>query len=187
MPSHGSLDSSSPPLVGRTGASGALDRIRRCVPGVRRWAHGRLPRWARSIADTSDLVQDAVVKTIGRLDALDDRGRDALAAYLREAVANRIRDEHRRFARRGTSDALAETLRDAAPSPLDRTMASEMHARYVAALARLGPEDRELIVAHVELEYTHEQLACMTGRTPNAARMALHRAVARLAEQLRER
>jgi RNA polymerase sigma-70 factor (ECF subfamily) len=168
-------------------ASAFAQLLARAIPGLLRWAHGRLPRWARTMADTNDLVQDAVLRTVGRLDALDLRGRDALAAYLREAVRNRIRDEHRRVARRGPHDGAAETVADAAPSPLDRVLTAETEARYHAALARMRPLDRELIVAHVELGYTHDQLACMTGRSRNAARMALQRAVTRLVRQMRRR
>jgi len=61
-----------------------------------------------------------------------------------------------------------------------------MRARYRAALARLKPADQEVIVAHVELDYTHEQLACMLGRSRNAARMALRRAIGRLAARLHD-
>jgi RNA polymerase sigma-70 factor (ECF subfamily) len=170
--------------IGDQTALGRL--VSRCLPALRRWAHRRLPRWARTAADTTDLVQDAVLQTLRRGHTLDLRSRQALAAYLREAVRNRIRDEHRRFARRGTHDASSDTLIDKAPSPLDYALAQERDARYRAALARVSPQDRELIVAHVELDYTHEQLGCMTGRSRNAARMALERAVRRLAEQMRD-
>jgi RNA polymerase sigma factor (sigma-70 family) len=165
----------------------ALGRlVGRCLPALHRWAHRRLPRWARTAADTTDLVQDAALQTLRRGPTLDLRSRQALAAYLREAVRNRIRDEHRRFARRGTHDAASDAIVDRAPSPLDHALTRERSARYRAALARLTPQDRELIVAHVELDYTHEQLGCMTGRSRNAARMALERAVRRLAEQMRD-
>jgi RNA polymerase sigma factor (sigma-70 family) len=109
-----------------------------------------------------------------------------LAAYLRQAVQNRIRDEHRSIARHGLHDGLSEELVDPAPSPMDRAITHEMETRYRAALARLTSTDRELIVAHVELDYTHSQLGCMIGRTPNAARMALQRAVRRLVEQMHD-
>ncbi|HWF84477.1 MAG TPA: sigma-70 family RNA polymerase sigma factor [Vicinamibacterales bacterium] len=172
----------------RRGDSSAVgELVRRCLSPLRAWAHGRLPRWARAAADTSDLIQDAWLRTLGRLDTFEPQGRHALGAYLREAVRNRIRDEHRRLARSGISCALPDALADSAPSPLDRAIAAETEARYRAALARLTQADREIIVAHVELDYTHEQLGCMTGRSPNAARMALHRAVGRLAESMRER
>jgi RNA polymerase sigma-70 factor (ECF subfamily) len=172
----------------RHGDSSALgELVRRCFSPLRAWAHGRLPRWARAAADTSDLIQDAWLRTLGRLDAFEPQGRHALAAYLREAVRNRICDEHRRFGRSGAGVALPDTLAASAPSPLDHAIAAEIEARYRASLARLTHTDREIIVAHVELDYTHEQLGCMTGRSPNAARMALRRAIARLAEFMRDR
>jgi RNA polymerase sigma-70 factor (ECF subfamily) len=172
----------------RRGDRGALEQLlQRSFAPLRAWAHGRLPRWLRTTADTSDLIQDAWLRTLGRLDTFEPRGRHALAAYLREAVRNRICDEHRRVARWDTPAALSESLRDPAPSPLDCAVGAELDARYRAALARLTRGDRELVVAHVELEYTHEQLGCMTGRSPHAARMALRRAIGRLAECMRER
>jgi RNA polymerase sigma factor (sigma-70 family) len=188
-PAPDRLDSSSRSLLERArhGDSNALDElVRRYLPRLRRWTHGRLPRWVRSMADTTDLVHDAWLRTIGRLDALEPRGQHALGSYLREAVRNRIRDEHRRFARRGPGEVLPDTLADAAPSPQDLAVRAQLEERYRAALEDLSPSDRELIVAHVELEYTHEQLACMTGRSRNAARVALQRAVGRLAGRMRE-
>jgi RNA polymerase sigma factor (sigma-70 family) len=187
MPSP--VPSSTAGLVARArlGDSGALGQlIGRYLPWLRRWAHGRLSRAARAAADTADVVQDALLHTIGRLNAFESRSRGALGRYLRVAVQNRIRDEHRRVSRRGTSLPVDEALADAAPSPFDRAAALERHARYREALARLDQSDQELIVGHVELDYSHEQLGCMTGRTPNAARMALQRAVARLAANIRE-
>jgi RNA polymerase sigma-70 factor, ECF subfamily len=165
----------------RLGDRTALGRLLgRWLPRLRRWTHRRLPQWARAATDTSDLVQDAWLQTLRRFDTLDVRSRRALAAYLRQSVRNRIRDEHRRFARRGASEPLTDSLADTTRSPFDVTLAHERESRYRAALARLAPRDRELIVAHVELEYTHEQIGCMTGRSAHAARMALERAVRRL-------
>ena len=171
----------------RRGDSSAIGQlISRCLPDLRRWAHGRLPRWVRTAADTSDLIQDVVARTLRRLDAFEPRGRQALAAYLREAVRNRIRDEHRTVARSGIAGELPGGLRSREPSALDVAMAAEVTERYRSALECLGARDREIVVAHVELDYTHEQLGCMIGRSPNAARMALRRAVGRLAERMRE-
>ncbi|MPZ17573.1 MAG: sigma-70 family RNA polymerase sigma factor [Luteitalea sp.] len=169
------------------GDSSAFGRLlTRCVPRLRLWAHGRLPRWARTLADTSDLIQDVLLRTIRRRGAFQLRGQRALGAYLLRAVQNRIRDEHRLFARRGTHEVSRE-LADPVPSPVEQTMANERWVCYRRALARLAPRDRELIVAHVELGYSHAQLGCMIGRSRNAARMALQRAVRRLAEQMGER
>jgi RNA polymerase sigma-70 factor (ECF subfamily) len=156
----------------------------RVLPGIERWARGRLPRWVRRGADTPDLIQDAVLGTIRQLDTLELRGRGALAAYLRQAVRNRIRDEYRRVAVRGATIALSRGLADPGASPFDEAAAAADAARYRQALATLTPEDQELVVGHVELGYTHAQLGCMTGRSANAARMALGRAIHRLAQRM---
>lgn len=171
----------------RLGDASAVDRLlARHLPRLQRWAHRRLPGWARTIADTDDLVQDVLLRAAGRLPLLEISTSEALAAYLREAVWNRIRDEHRRVARRGTSEPLPARLADASPSPLDLAIAGNAADRYRRALASLSDGDQELIVAHVELDYTHDQLGYMTARSRNAARMALHRAIQRLARQMGE-
>ena len=168
---------------GDASAMGLL--IARWLPDLRRWAHRRLPRWVRSAADTNDVVQDAVLGTLARLDAFQPHGRRALAAYLRAAVRNRIADEHRRAARWLSSTAPIEGLRSDAASPLEQAIDAETERRYRDALARLSTRDQQLIVAHFELDYSHAQLGCMIGRSPHAARMALTRAIARLAAYMR--
>ena len=169
---------------GDAGAVGSL--LVRVLPDLRRWTHRRLPHWIRAAADTGDLVQDAVLGTLSRLDAFQPQGRRALASYLRAAVRNRIADEHRRAARWIPSPDAVDGLPSADPSPLRRAIEAETIGRYRDALAQLGSRDRELLVAHFELDYSHAQLGCMTGRSPHAARMALSRAIARLAARMRD-
>src|SRR5690349_11784920 len=74
------------------GDRGAADQLfGRYAPALHRWAHGRLPRWARDIADTTDMLQDALLQTFKNLKGFEYRGEGALQAYLRAAVMNRIR------------------------------------------------------------------------------------------------
>src|SRR4051812_12975696 len=81
----------------RSGDSRAISALfRRHAATLRRWASGRLPRWARVVNDTADVVQDVLLQTFRRLDRFEDRGRGALRAYLRQAVLNRINDEIRK-------------------------------------------------------------------------------------------
>src|SRR5262245_48487435 len=79
--------------------SAARILIERALPAVRRWTHGRMPPIARGAADTEDLVQDAVVRTLKHLPTFKHRTVGALQAYLRIAVINRIRDLIRRSRR----------------------------------------------------------------------------------------
>src|SRR6185503_15975466 len=81
----------------RVGDDEALDRLfERHIPLLKRWASGRLPRWARQVADTSDLVQETVIATLRNLPTFEVRGDGALQAFLRHALINRVRNEIRR-------------------------------------------------------------------------------------------
>jgi RNA polymerase sigma-70 factor, ECF subfamily len=167
--------------AGEPDALGVL--FRHQLPRLRRWARGRLPSWVRTAADTSDLVQDVFARTLTRLDLFQPRSRRALTAYLRAAVRNRIADEHRR-AGRWVCQEIDDAHPSPEPTPLERAIDDETGRRYLDALRTLSPRDRELVVAHLELDYTHAQLGCLIGRSPNAARMALTRAMARLADRM---
>ena len=55
----------------RAGDRQALEALTaRYLPRLRRWASGRLPRWARDLADTEDLVQETVLQTFKRIDEI---------------------------------------------------------------------------------------------------------------------
>jgi RNA polymerase sigma-70 factor (ECF subfamily) len=172
----------------RGGDRAALDRLlARCLPPLRRWAHGRLPPFARDLLDTADVVQDTVIAALGRLDGFEARREGALQAYLRQAVANRITDVVRQHLRRPIPTEMPEHLADAAASPLERAIGAENQARYDEALARLREEDREAIVTRIELQYSYEELAVALGKpTANAARVAVTRALQRLAAEMRQ-
>jgi RNA polymerase sigma-70 factor (ECF subfamily) len=153
---------------------------------MQRWASGRLPQWARDIADTDDLVQDALLQTFKRLGEFEPRGSGALQAYLRQAVVNRLRDELRRKGRRPDETDIDDKPIEAIGTPLEQAIGHETWEHYEAALQRLKPDDRELIIARVEMEYTYEELAQALGRpSPEAARKAAQRALVRLAEEMK--
>jgi RNA polymerase sigma-70 factor (ECF subfamily) len=152
---------------------------------LRRWARGRLPRWARNLADTDDLVQEALVQTFKRIEHFEVRGGGALQAYLRQALLNRLRDELRRRRREADRVDLDEGGPDLSPSPLEQAIDGEARARYERALARLKVEDREAIVARVEMGYTYEELAVSLGKpSADAARKAARRALVRLVKAM---
>ena len=170
----------------RNGETHAVDLLfERCLPALRRWARGRLPSRARDLADTQDLVQETVLHTLRRLDTFEPRHQGALQAYLRQALANRIRDELRRVSRRPAPIELDDAQPDESPTPLEHAIGREGMERYEAALQRLRPPDREAIVARFELQQSYEEVAVALGK-PNAdaARMAVTRALARLVEEM---
>lgn len=167
----------------RAGDKSALDRLlRRYLPLLTRWASGRLPRGARDLSDTEDLVQETIISALRHLDHIEIRGDGALQAYLRRAVLNRIRDELRRHGRRGSAETLDENVRAKEDSPLEVAIGNEALERYEAALARLSATDREAVIARIELGQTYAEIASALGKpSTEAARMAVNRALARLA------
>jgi RNA polymerase sigma-70 factor (ECF subfamily) len=170
----------------RAGDANALnDLLARYLPRLERWASGRLPGWARDLCDTHDLVQDTLIRAFKGLDRFEARGEGAIGAYLRQAVLNRLRDEIRRVKRQPERAALPDG-RSQAASPLEEAVGLETLERYERALTRLRESDREAIVAAVEMSYTPEELATVLGKpTANAARVAVVRALQRLAEEMR--
>jgi RNA polymerase sigma-70 factor (ECF subfamily) len=170
----------------RAGDSVALENLfARYVPWLNRWASGRLPRWARDVSDTPDLVQDTLLQTFKRMDGFDLRGEGALRAYLRQAVMNRIRDQIRRRQRRGQPEPLDPQALAGSASPLQLAIQQQALERYDAALARLREEERELLVGRLELGLSYEELADAAGRaTAEAARRAAQRALVKLVEEM---
>jgi len=170
----------------RKGDQAALDRLfDRYAAPLRRWATGRLPRWARDLTDTDDLVQEALLQTFRKIDQFEVRGAGALFGYLRQVVLNRIRDELRRKERRPDAVGLDGSEKDGGVSPLEHAIGREVTERYERALARLSPQQQELIIARVEMGLDYDELAESLGRpSAEAARKAAKRALVRLAEEM---
>ncbi|HVQ14186.1 MAG TPA: sigma-70 family RNA polymerase sigma factor [Vicinamibacterales bacterium] len=160
--------------------------LQRSIPGLRRFAHGRLPAGARGTLDTGDLVQETVLHVLRRLDTFEPRHVGAMQAYLRQSVINRIRDEVRRIGRHPTPAELPEDLASDLPSPLEEAVRSEAYDRYRAVLVQLSPRDREMVVARIEAQWNLGEIAQRFNmRTVDGARMAVTRALRRLMDRLK--
>lgn len=170
----------------RSGDRDAMDTLfARHVPVLRQWASGRLPRWARDIGDTVDLVQDTVLETFKHIGTFEPRGDGALQAYLRAALVNRVRQELRRRASRPASVVLDSGLADEGTSPLEAAIGSETGRRYEQGLLTLSDDVRAAVVARVELGQSFAEIAELTDKpSPDAARMTVVRGLVKLAEAM---
>lgn len=172
----------------QTGDRPAVEALlQRSVPQLKRWAHGKLPAAARGSLDTGDLVQETVLHVLRRLDTFQPRHVGAMQAYLRQSVLNRIRDEIRKIGRHPAPSELPEDMPSEEPSPLERAVEAEAVSRYNQALTTLTPRDRQLVVARIEAQWSHDEIARHFGMsTPDAARMAVSRALRRLLDSLKK-
>jgi len=170
----------------RLGDRQAIEQLfARHLKPLQRWASGRLPKWARDLADTDDLVQDTLLRTFKRMEDFEPRRLGSLQAYLRTAVLNRLRDEIRRKGRQPETTEL-DSLNSDGQSPIEETIGRETVEEYERALGKLKPEEQEAIIGRVEMGYTYEELAQALGKpTPDAARKAAQRALVRLAEEMK--
>ena len=172
----------------KRGDIGARDRLmRRYLPLLTRWTHGRLPHGARDLNDTSDLVQTALLRAFQSLPHFEAEGNGAFFGFLRTIVLNLLRDEVRRLTRRPLSVELPEEIPDTMASPLASAVTLETLKAYEFAMQQLDEAERDIVIMRVELGLSHQDIAAMTSSpTPNAARMRVARALARLAELMRD-
>jgi RNA polymerase sigma-70 factor (ECF subfamily) len=164
----------------------ALDDLcRRYLRPLQRWARNRLPSRARDLLDTEDLVQDTLLKTVRNIEAFDPGRSGGLHAYLRMALDNRIRDEFKRAHRAPAVEEIGPDRPAPGPSALQEALGEEALARYERALQRLDPLVRETVIARVEFGLSYREIADALGdATPDAPRMRVTRALARMASEV---
>lgn len=130
-------------------------------------------------APAEDVVQDACEATWRRRPAVTDR--DHLVGYLRTAVVNGCRAAGRRrsMAARYLHLFHPSTEHDSEPAADAPMLAAERRTEVIAALARLGGRQREVLVLRywAELSETEiaEALSISRGTVKSTAHHALHR------------
>jgi RNA polymerase sigma factor (sigma-70 family) len=171
----------------RQGDTRAREELARSyLPVVKRLAHGRIPPSARGLVDTNDIVSVALRKAIDHIEGFEPRREGAFLAYLRRIVFNEIRTEIRRAKVRPGGGELDSDHASHDPSPLDRLIGSELMNRYEAALEHLTPLQRSATILRIEYGLGYREIADeMDLDSPDAARMQVARALARLAKLLR--
>jgi RNA polymerase sigma factor (sigma-70 family) len=161
----------------------------RFAPVLRRVLHARLPRSARGMLDTDDLVQEVCTSALANLHRLEYRGPGAFWCYLRRVGLNHVAQ----IVRRGSSRPL--DLEDAAQLPDEAAGSSEPPYAALLEKERLGAFEqaleciptpqRQALLMRLELELPYDVIAAECGQpSPDAARMVVCRAMAKVAERL---
>jgi RNA polymerase sigma-70 factor (ECF subfamily) len=134
-----------------------------------------------------DVASEAWLKAIGALDRFDG-DEAAFRGWLVVIARNHFRDLARRAARRPEDLAGDLTEHLSVVDPTD-TVEAVLERRSTAAalrlVATLPREQAELVLLRVVVGLDVADVARITGRTPGAVRVAVHRAVRTLAARLR--
>ena len=157
------------------------------LPLLRRWAHGRLPAYARDLAETDDMVQNTLIRAMNKLDSFSSVREGAFLAYLRKILLNNIRMEIRRFSNQ--NDLLKQQFDGQddlyQSSALEQAIGTEVIEKYESALMKISEQAREAVILRVELGYSYPEIAtAIECESANAARMIVARSLYKLAESM---
>jgi RNA polymerase sigma-70 factor, ECF subfamily len=172
--------------LGNDGARHAL--LKRFLPLLMRWAHGRLPVTLRDVNDTQDFVQIALIKALNQLGTFRSDRPGSFLIYLRRILLNQLRDELRRRRARPRTVELDESAPELAEveTQLERAIGAEKFTAYQNAVGKLAKRQQELVIMRLEFGLSYPEIAAEVGGTPDAARVMVTRAVAKLALELDE-
>jgi RNA polymerase sigma-70 factor (sigma-E family) len=127
------------------------------------------------VASAEDVVQDAFAALARRPDAVKDPSK--ALAYLRVAVVNTARSALRR---RRTARGYAPPHESSPPSPEDTAVLAEEHREVIAALHRLAPRQREVLVLRYWSNLTEVEIARTLGISQGTVKSTASRALVAL-------
>lgn len=174
------------PLAARGDRQAIELLVERMRPYLRRFGHGRLPRWARARAETEDLVQESLIRSLRHLPRFEHQTIQEFRAWLNTVFRNLVIDETRVVGRTGLPRELPDEIVDPALSPEEQAVDQSRAGVFEQALRQLEPEDRLLIVYRLQHGYSFQELADKLGKpSADAARMAYNRVLTRFRDQVK--
>ena len=174
----------------RAGDGSAFERlVRRSEQRIARMVQARMGPKLRQCEESADLVQTALAAAFRDLPRFQPRGEGSFLRWLSTVVENKVRAhlrergrlcrDHDRTLPLSSTVAEGQAARQDSPSAV--AAGHETEARYQAAVQELEPVDREVLLLHVELGWTHQEIADALGlASAEAVRKRTTRAVARL-------
>ena len=182
--------------VGR-GDQAALEQLLvRHRPDLQAFVGWHLDPRLRARLDPSDVVQDAQLEVVRRMDDFLRRRPMPFRLWVRRAAYERLlnlRRDHRRRGRRSVDREVPWPERSSlllagplvgGPSPSQALQARELAERVSRAVGGLAEADREVLLMRHAEELPYEDIACLLGIEPAAARKRYGRALIRLQKAL---
>jgi RNA polymerase sigma-70 factor (ECF subfamily) len=166
-------------------------------PRLHAFVAARLDPKLRARVDPSDVVQEAQLEMVQRMDDFLRRRPMPFHVWARKTAYERLlnlRRDHRRRARRSvdrevalpdrSSLLVARPLLARSSSPSQRLAARELAERISRAVGELNSVDREILLMRHAEELPYEEIAYLLEIAPAAARKRYGRALIRLQKVL---
>ncbi|HXV77726.1 MAG TPA: RNA polymerase sigma factor [Candidatus Polarisedimenticolaceae bacterium] len=172
----------------RAGSTDALDALYRRYAGrLLALIRLRMGPEMRSRLESRDVLQSCLLKSFERIDQFEHAHDGSLMAWFARIAENEIRDRIK-FERRRRRDVRQELPLDAAPraleqrvrSSLSRLILGERAAELERALDELPADYREVILLRKLEERSWDEIGARFGKSPDACRMLLARAMTAL-------
>lgn len=176
----------------RAGDEGAFATLlQRHAESMRQFAERRLPRSLRRRVSVADVLQETRLVALRRCGDFEDRGGNSLRNWLLGIVAHKVREAVRAHAGAERRSVRRETPRGARPdtqalpgrltTPSAAAVGAEVADLAERALAGLPEDYREILVLTRREHLDLDEAARRMGRSREATRKLLGRAVARFA------
>jgi hypothetical protein len=143
-----------------------------------KWVECRTPAWARDAIKTGSLVEKTLYQSLDEREPASSSPH-CFQSHLRRKILDGLENELHHIT----------PQRKAAPqtrsSALERSIGRRSYDRYESALWRLSDEDRETIIARIELDFPYSKIAeVLEKSSPQEARQAVIQALLRLAKEM---
>jgi len=178
----------------KAGSPEALNALyERCTGRLLALIRLRLGRQLRGRLESRDILQATLLKSLDHLDELNGTDTRSLMAWLARIAEHEIRDCADFHARQRRDQAREVVIEDDALLPavtrsaLSRVILDEEAERLEAALEKLLPAHREVILLRKFEELSFSEIAQRLGRSEDASRMLLARAMTALTLAMSER
>jgi RNA polymerase sigma-70 factor (ECF subfamily) len=132
-----------------------------------------------------DLSAETWLEVIRKLDRFQG-DEPAFRSWVLTIARQQVVDWRRRSARRRTEPLSTGTPERAAPDWLSASVADTISGREALSLVTsLPPAQAEVVILRVIAGLNVAEVAAITGKTPSAVRMLSHRALRRLAQEVK--
>jgi RNA polymerase sigma-70 factor (ECF subfamily) len=168
--------------------AGNRDALREVLETIRpiivRYCRARVGSTERSGLSADDIAQEVCLAAITALPRYKDQGRPFLA-FVYGIAAHKVADAHRAAARNRSdpTDVVPERYSmDVGPEQM--ALDAESSVQMNKLLSVLPEKQREILILRVVVGMSAEETAEAVGSTAGAVRVAQHRALARLKQEI---